>query len=336
MITLAQAQTLTQDKLYLGVIDELKKDTLLDIMVFDNAAQLSGGSTLNYVYNKITKYSSAGFRSINKGYTDSETTTEPTTVALKILGGDYKIDRVIGKYVKGIVQQEAFQLEQKIKAIKRTFSWAFIRGNKSVDAEQYDGLEALISNKMRLDDNIDLSTAAKITKNYTALTDAFRDMEAEMGEAPTAWFCSPEGFALIQKIADRATGFTAVKDQFGKQTLYYNGTPFVKLGDISTTKNSVIETDAATGKTAFYPVRLALDGCHAISPEGNDAGISVYPIDPASSETVRKGSCEMVTGIALKNYRAAGKVSVQIKAVQTNTPPSTEEGGNNDGGEQAS
>ena len=324
MITLAQAQTLTQDKLYSGVIDELRNDRLLEMMVFDNAAQVSGGSTLNYVYNKITKYSTAGFRAINGSYTDDETTTETTTVALKILGGDYKIDRVIAKHVKGIVQQEAFQLEQKIKAIKRAFSWAFIRGNKSKNADEYDGLEALISNKMRLDDNIDLSTAAKITKNFTALTDAFRDMEAEMGEVPTAWFCSPEGFALIQKIADRATGFTMVKDEFGKQTWYFNGSPIVKLGDLSTTKNSVIETDAATGKTAFYPVRLALDGCHAISPEGDDAGISVYPIDTASSDTVRKGSCEMVTGIALKNYRAAGKVSVQIKAVADKDSGDTE------------
>ena len=327
MLTLAQAQTLTQDKLWLGIVDELRNDKLLDIMVFDNAAQLSGGSTLNYVYNKITNHSTAGFRAINGSYTDSEATTDETTVALKILGGDYKIDRVIGKYVKGIVQQEALQLEQKIKAIKRMFSWAFINGNKAKDKDQYDGLEALIVEKMRLDDNIDLSTAAKITKNHTALTDAFRDMEAEMGEAPTAWFCSPEGFALIQKIADRATGFTTVKDEFGKQTLYYNGSPFVKLGDISSSKNAVIATDASTGKTAFYPVRIALDGCHAISPEGNDAGISVYPIDASSSETVRKGSCEMVTGIALKNYRAAGKVSVQIKAATPTDEEKKEQNG---------
>ena len=312
----------------MGIVDELRNDKLLEMMVFDNAAQLSGGSTLNYVYNKITNHSTAGFRAINGNYEDDETTTDETTVALKILGGDYKIDRVIGKYVKGIVQQEAFQLEQKIKAIKRMFSWAFINGNKTKNKDEYDGLEALISAKMKLDENIDLSTAEKITKNFTALTDAFRDMEAEMGEAPTAWFCSPEGFALIQKIADRATGFTAVKDEFGKQTLYYNGSPFVKLGDVSTTKNAVIATDAATGKTAFYPVRLALDGCHAISPEGNDAGISVYPIDTASSDTVRKGSCEMVTGIALKNYRAAGKVSVQIKAAAN---PAPEENGEDAG-----
>jgi hypothetical protein len=310
-ISLAKAQNFSQDKLWNGVVDELRQDALLDMMVFDNTASSFGnGTTLNYIYNKMDDYSGAAFRAINKDYTASEATTVQKTVSLKVLGGSYEIDRIILNYVKGIDEQEAFQMKQKIKAIKRAFSKSFISGNATTDATSFDGLDKLIDSSMILDSGANLSTAALITSDYTKLTDAFRDMQANFDGAPTAFFCSPEGFALIQKIADRATGFTVTKDDFGRETFRFNGTPFTPLGDVTGSNNAVIPT--TSNKTAFYPVRIGLDAVHAISPEGNDAGIKVYPIDRNSSDAVRKGAVEMVTAIALKNSRTAGKILVQI------------------------
>lgn len=315
MITLAQAQNLTRDKLWNGVVDNLRQDNLLEMMVFDDTAALNGGSTLTYVYNVMKTRSTAAYRAINTEYTASEADTDLKTVQLKILGGSYAIDRVIQKNVKGIEEQEAFQLREKIKAIKRGYAKGFIAGNSTSDSKQFDGVDKLMDSKMVLDNNIDLSTAALITSNYTALTDALRDMQAQMDGAPTAFFCSPEGYALIQKIADRAAGFTTTKDNFGRETFYFNGTVFVPLGDVTGSEYNVIPTDAATGKTAFYPIRIAEDGVHGICPSDDQAGISVYPINTAETKAVREGSCEMVTAIAVKSARAVGKIPVKIKAV---------------------
>ncbi len=315
MITLQKAQLLSQDKLYNGVIDELRKDTLLDMMIFDNNASYNGGSTLNYVYNKIKTHSGAAFRKINSDYTASEADTEQKTVSLKILGGKYEIDRVIHEYVHGVqyADQEGFQLEQKINAVKRGFAQSFISGDSSKNDEQFDGIDVLMSADMKLDSGIDLSTAALITSNYTALTDAFRDMQANFDGTPTAFFCSPEGYALIQKIADRAAGFTVTKDEFGKETFRFNGTVFVPLGNVTGSANSVIPTDE-DGKTAFYPVRIGLDAVHGISPVGDTVGIKTYLIDKNDANAVRAGACEMVTAIAVKNSRTCGKIVAKIKA----------------------
>ncbi len=312
-ISLQSAQLLTQDKLWNGVVDELRKDALLDMMIFDNSASYNGGSTLNYVYNKIKKRSGAAFRKINSDYSASEAETETKTVFLKILGGKYEIDRVIQEYVHGAAyaDQEALQLEEKIKAIKRGFAKSFISGNSATDELEFDGIDTLMPDSMKLDTDVDLSSAALITANYTGLTDAFRDMQATFDGAPTAFFCSPEGYALIQKIADRATGFTITKDEFGRETFRFNGTVFVALGDVTGSEYSVIPTDA-NGKTAFYPVRIGLDAVHGISPVGETVGIKTYLIDKNNTGAVRSGACEMVTAIALKNNRTAGKVSVKI------------------------
>lgn len=316
MITLAQAQLLTQDKLWNGVVDELRQDKLLDMLVWDNNASYNNGSTLNYVYNKIKTRSGSAFRAVNSDYEESEADTAQVTVTLKILGGKYGIDRVIHEYVHGVqyADQEAFQLEEKIKSIKRSFAKSFISGNSSTNTLEFDGIDTLMSSDMVIDDNIDLSTSALITSNYTSLTDAFRDMQANFDGEPTAFLCSPEGYALIQKIADRATGFTITKDEFGKETFRFNGTIFVPIGDVTGSAYSAIPTDAATGKTAYYPVRIGIDAVHGIAPIGNTVGIKTYPIDKSESAAVRTGACEMVTAIAVKNTRTAGKIMAKIKA----------------------
>ena len=75
-VTLAQARELTTDKLYMKIIDEFRKDALLDLMVFDDCVSLNGGSTLNYVYERIKTQPQAGFRAINGDYTAQEVDTQ--------------------------------------------------------------------------------------------------------------------------------------------------------------------------------------------------------------------------------------------------------------------
>ena len=52
--TLADAKNLSQDKLTNYVIDEFRKSPLLDAMVFDDCVKPQGGSSMTYVYNRVT------------------------------------------------------------------------------------------------------------------------------------------------------------------------------------------------------------------------------------------------------------------------------------------
>ena len=87
-------------------------------MVFDDNVSIAGGSTLVYVYNRITTLPTADFREVNSEYTPQHAVTNQYTTNLKVLGGSFEVDRVIQNHVKGITDQISFQLQQKIKATK--------------------------------------------------------------------------------------------------------------------------------------------------------------------------------------------------------------------------
>lgn len=52
--TLADAKKLSDSKLTKYVIDEFRKSPLLDAMVFDDTVKPQGGSSLSYVYNRVS------------------------------------------------------------------------------------------------------------------------------------------------------------------------------------------------------------------------------------------------------------------------------------------
>ncbi len=307
-VTLAQARNMTQDKLFMGIIDEFRKDQLLDLMLFDDCVQLNGGSTLNYVYNRVTTLPTAQFRAINAEYVPQESAVTPVTVALKVFGGAFQVDRVIQNDVRGITNQIAFQLEQKIKAAKALFSHTLINGDIGQDPLEFDGLDVAVTGtttELIPAAPIDISTSALLDNNWRAVLDQVRLLEARLDSSPTAWLCNKEMYAIFQSIADRAVNFTETRDSFGKKLLKIGDTPIIYLGDQPGTSNPIIPTDPVTGETAIYPVRVGLDGVHCVSPAGNNV-IETYMPNMQLPGAVKTGEVEMVTAAAIKATRAAG------------------------------
>ena len=305
-LTLAQIKPLSQDKLTQFVIDEFRKSPLLGLLPFDNTVKPQGGTTLAYVYNRVTTQPTAAGRAINAEYTAQETKTTAYTVALKIFGGSFEIDRVLASDENGqVVDNVRFQLSQKIKATEALFNDWFINGDSSSTATAFDGLnKAIAGSSTDVTVNIDLSTAAKVKANWAELTDALRRFEAKLAERPTAYFVSREMYGVFQSVADFAHGFTATKDEFGREVLKYGNAQIIELGDKPGTTNPIIATDA-NGKTAIYAAYLGLDGVHGVSPTG--AGVvNTYLPDMTAPGAVKKGEVEMVAAVAVKATRAAG------------------------------
>lgn len=305
-LTLAQIKPLSQDKLTQFVIDEFRKSPLLGLLPFDNTVKPQGGTTLAYVYNRVTTQPTAAGRAINSEYTAQETKTTPYTVNLKIFGGSFEIDRVLATDENGqVVDNVRFQLAQKIKATEALFNDWFINGDSSGNANSFDGInKAITGTSTDVTIDVDLSSAEKVKANWAKLTDGLRRFEAKLGERPTVYLVSRAMYGVFQSVADFAHGFTATKDEFGREVLKYGNAQIIELGDKPGTTTPIIKTDAS-GKTDIYACYLGLEGVHGVSPTG--AGVvNTYLPDMTAPGAVKKGEVEMVAAVAVKATRAAG------------------------------
>lgn len=314
-VLLADAKKLTQDKLTQDVIDEFRKDALMDALVYDNCVALNGGSTLAYTYNRVTTNGTAAFRDVNNEYTDQEAKTTQYTTNLKIFGGSFGLDRVIQKHVKGVTNQLAFQLQQKVQGAKAVFSDTFFNGDNSSDSKVFDGIDVALSGsstEITPSALIDLSTASAIDTNYKVFLDAVEDLLSELDGTPTFFAMNRKLRSAFNKVGRRTVAFTETRDEFGRPVQYYDGIQLITIGDKANSSNPIIANDSANG-TSLYAVRVGLDGVCAITPEGDNI-IDVYMPDFTTPGAVKRGEVEMVAGLAIKATKSAG-VLRKIKAV---------------------
>lgn len=319
-VTLAQAQKLTQDKLAIQIINEFRKDPLFEVMIFDDCISLNGGSTLNYVYNRVTTMATAAFREINNEYLPQESATTQITATLKPFGGAAEIDRIIANNVKGVSSQVAFQLEQKIKATKALFADTFINGDTAVDSKAFDGINKAVtgsSTEYNPASAIDLSSSANITSNANAFMDALDIMLAEMSETPDTLMMNRKLYAIMSGIARRSGYFsTNDVDAFGRKVTKYQGVALMSLGDKPGSSNPIIpvsSVEATLGQTSIYAVKFGLDGTHAVTPSGQPV-IQQFMPDFKTPGAVKKVEVEMVAAVAVKatkSIAALRKVKVQ-------------------------
>lgn len=308
MITLAEAKNFTQDKLAQMIIDEFRKDPLLDMMVFDNTVTPIG-QTLAYVYNRVTTLPTAGFRAINAEYVPQEAKTTQITTNLKVFGGKFQVDRVLQNNVKGITDQVSFQIQQKINATKAVFADSFVNGDSGVDANAFDGIDKAIagsSTEIIPGAAIDLSSSANITANANALMDELDKMLASLDGTPSIILLNRVMAAIMNGIARRSGYFTTTDvDAFGKPVTKYQGIQLGVVGDKPGTSNPIIPINDVDGTTFMMALRIGLDGAHAASPDGNEV-IHQYLPNMKLPGAVKDGEVEMVAAAALKATRAAG------------------------------
>lgn len=307
--TLADAKNLSQDKLTNYVIDEFRKSPLLDSMVFDDTVKPQGGSTMTYVYNRVTTLPTAAGRELNTEYTPQNAKTEQKTVNLKVFGGSFSIDRVIANYEKQVLDLVKFQLEQKTKAVRALFADWFINGDSATDAKAFDGLKKALkgsSTEVTLEDSslLDLSTAANLKNNWQSFLYELRQAEKLLDGEPGVIGVNRDLFAVFQSVADLSTQFQQTKSELGTQIVKYGNALIMDMGDKPGTATPIIATDATAGTTDMYLYRIGLDAVHGVTPEGNKEP-KIYLPDMTRPGAVKTGEVEMVAAMALKATRAA-------------------------------
>lgn len=306
MITLAQAQQLTQSKLTSFIIDEFRRSALLDALPFDNCVTPQGGRTLAYVYNRIITQATAAPRAINAEYVAQEAATQQYTVNLKVFGGAFELDRVIALNERKLVDHVQFQLQQKIKATIALFHDMFINGDSGIaGGTQFDGLDKALTGsitELSPASAIELDTSAHIDSNWKAFLDNLRKVQALMDESPSMLLMNKTMYAVFQSVMDRAGISLLSKTNYGTEVSQWGSALVMALGDKPASSNPVIET--AAGITDIYFVRLGLDGVHGVSPDG-DTLVKEYLPDMTREGAVKKGEVEMVAAMAVKATKSA-------------------------------
>ena len=317
-VTLAQAKLNVQDDLQAGIIDEFAKSSFIlnNIPFADVVSPTGGGATLTYAYTRQITQPTAAFRKVNAEYTPSEVQKQRYTTDLKVFGGAFEIDRIIAG-MGGIVDEVAWQANQKVKAASALFSDTIINGNTSTNEDVFDGLDvALTGSATEVNASgtaIDLSTSANVTTNYIAFLDTLDEFLGELDGTPYALLVNSKMAAKLRAVARRAGMYQTTKDNFGRQVEMYGNIPFVDVGSKAGSNDPIIATGSSNGETSIYAVRFGMDAFHAISMAGQPP-VKIWLPNFTSAGAVKKGEVEMVAGCALKTTKSCGvlrKIKVQ-------------------------
>lgn len=311
-ITLAEAKVGMTDKVDQQIVDMFRRSSLLlDQMTFDNVISPgTGGSTLTYGYIQLKTPSTASVRTINAEYTPGEAKREKKTTSAIIMGGSFKVDRVL-QNTAGAADEMAFQAEQKIKATANYFHNLTINGSSQVTDEGYvagtfDGLRKLLSGTANeMTGQVSLKNSQELDTNYNAFLDEMDSFISTLDGTPSMLLMNRAMLVKLRSIARRAGYYERSQDDFGRMVETYAGVPMMDMGKYynGSATVDVVETDR-TGKTAIYAVSLGLDGFHGISPQGNGV-ITSYMPDLTAPGAVKTGEVELVAGVALKNTMKA-------------------------------
>lgn len=317
-ITLEEAKVGMADHVDQNVIDTFQRSSLLlDKLTFDNAISPgTGGSTLTYGYTQLKTPATAGVRAINAEYSANEAKRVEKTTNAVIMGGSFQVDRVL-QNTSGAVDELAFQLEQKIKAVANEFHYLVINGKSAGTAGAgkpdgtFDGLAKMLAGTSNeIASEVDVSTADLMTKNAQAFLDEVDYLLSQV-DGPNMLMMNGKMLTKFRGIARRAGYYERTKDDAGRYIETYNGVPIVDLGKYyngTASVDAVADTAAtasALGKSDIYAVSLGLDGFHGISPTGTGVVQSYMP-DMAQPGAVKTGEVELVAGVVLKNTLKAG------------------------------
>ncbi|WP_282792083.1 major capsid protein [Streptomyces sp. CC224B] len=323
-VTLAEAKNNAQDDIDVAVIDEFRKESaVLDSLTFaDVVNPADGGDTLTYGYRRLITQPTANFRPINTEYTASEVQTQRYTVDLKVMGGSFRVDRVVARVGPAASGAVTLNMTQKIKATRTAFQDTVINGDVSVDAESFDGLDkALTGTATEFRANVvtdwsDFDTNARA--EHKAL-DAIDEWLSLLDGSPTIILGNKRALARVRAAARRAgmytqnpldgllgpTGRPIVREQYGDIV-------FADPGDKAGTNNAIIPVEnrtvggtAATGLTDLYAYRVGLDGFHGVACMGGTVVRQWLP-NFETPGAVKFGEVELgPVAVALKSTKAA-------------------------------
>jgi hypothetical protein len=284
-LTLLEASKLVPDALRKGVIEIFPRSSaVLERLPFYS---ISGNS---YTYNREETLPNVAFRAVNATYTADTGVINPITENLVILGGLSQVDRVIVKSQGNMNNIRAIHDGMKAKAASLEYTRCFFKGDSSVTATEFDGLEKRLVG----DQIIDMSGTLTLDK-LDELIDAVQG-------SPDVLFMNKtlrRKTNALMRAAGQAT--ETISDAFGRQINAYAGMP---IGIIEDDKDGdeILDFDEDGTTTSIYAVRFGFDMLSGLQ----NGTIDVE--DLGLVETQYKTLIEWLTGLVVWHGKSAARL----------------------------
>lgn len=309
-VTLAYLAAVSTNKLVQGFINELVTDSfILSQLQFDDCLTATGTSNLVYQYNRVTQGAEAKFRALNTEPQKSDIKTTPITVTPGILSGAFDIDRVAKDANENLYQEKLTELKN---SIIRGFGNAFILGDKTVDANGFDGLsKALTGTSTEFTSAVDISSITK--DSALAFASEMDTLLGALTRDPDVIMVSHTMKSRMNAIC-RLLGISNVTmDSVGHRIQTWDGIRIEECKGQGVTNNDV------------YAMNLGLEDLHGITLKNN--AITVNLPDWNAPGAVKTIDGEFVCGIALRKTKAAGvlraKPATPVKPSESTTGGNT-------------
>lgn len=313
-VTLAELAELSPNKVVQGFINELVTDSfILSQLQFDDCLSATGTSNLVYQYNRMIEGMEAKFRALNTEPTKTDSKEKAITVTPGILSGAFDIDRVAKAANESLYQEKLTELKN---AIIRGFGNAFIKGDKTVDANGFDGLsKALSGTSTELVSAVDLSAVTK--DSALAFANEMDVMLGELTRDPDVIMVSKAMKSRMNAIC-RILGINAVTmDTAGHRIQVWDGIRIEECKGQGVTNNDV------------YAMCLGMEDLHGITLKEDAISVNLPNWDaPGAVKTI---DAEFVCGVALRKTKAAGVLRAKPATPAKPSEPTT---GGNDSGSQ--
>jgi len=292
-LTLAEAKKHSRNPQELAIITELSAGPLTSNLPF-REVQGSG-----IFYKRETELGDVGFRAFNEGYTESYAEVRQYSEALKLFGGDVKVDRALVE-LEG-PQARAYQIQAKTRAMRLSFEALFINGDSNSNAAEFDGLSLRLpaseaGNQSQVIENSSTPGALDLNK----LDEAIDAVDAQGGQKYL--ITSKSARRHLSAIA-RANGQIDIeRSEFGGQQLIYGGIPVLEL-DRDHKNVAILDSDPTD--QSIYVVSFGNDHLTGIQ----NGGPQVRDLGEATESPVLVTRVEWYCGLALMNGRAASRLT---------------------------
>ena len=275
-LTLAEAKKHSRNPQEVAIITELSAGPLLTNLPFREVQ----GSGL--FWKREESLGDVGFRAFNDSYDESYAEVRQYSEALKLFGGDIRVDKAIVE-LEG-PQARAFQIQAKVRAMRLAFEALFFNGDSNGNGAEFDGLAVrLPAAEAGSHSQVIANAGGASALDLNKLDEAIDAVDAQGGTKYL--LMSKSARRHLSAVARTSGQIDIMRSEFGGQQLVYG--------------------DSDPGDQAIYVVSFGNDHLTGIQ----NGGPSVRDLGEATDAPELVTRVEWYCAIALINGRSAARLT---------------------------
>lgn len=292
-LSLVEAKKHSRNPQELAIVTELSSGPLTSTLPFREVQ----GSGL--FYKREETLGDVGFRAFNDSYGESYAEIRQYSEALKLFGGDIRVDRALVE-LEG-PQARAYQVQAKVRAMRLAFEGLFLNGDSNSSAAEFDGLSVrLPASQAGTNSQVIANSGAANGLDLNKLDEAIDAVDAQGGQKYL--IMSKSARRHLSAVARASNQIDIVRSEFGGQQLVYGGLPVL---EIDRDHKNVAILDSDPTDQSIYVVSFGNDHLTGIQ----NGGPQVRDLGEASDSPTLVTRVEWYCSIALVNGRAAARLT---------------------------